>query len=200
MTFHRLDDRTTRVHLQMEYEPESLTEKAGAALGVVGHRIQGDLERFKEFIEHRGGETGAWRGDVDRPPQQGEHQLGDRGGSPSQSLPSLGEPDFAGEHTQVDVRRRAAPEAPDESVPRGQAGMDKNRRNPSLTGGKGRSGRCGRPERPFRAGSLALKVPFATVSVPKGTFAAGHPMIGPHPGGNSSAMRRAISARSPARR
>jgi uncharacterized membrane protein len=72
VTFHRLDDRTTRVHLQMEYAPESLTEKAGTALGVVGHRIQGDLNRFKEFIEHEGGETGAWRGEVTRPGQHGD--------------------------------------------------------------------------------------------------------------------------------
>jgi hypothetical protein len=53
----------------MEYAPETITEKAGAALGVVGHRIEGDLKRFKEFIEHRGTETGAWRGDVTPPPQ-----------------------------------------------------------------------------------------------------------------------------------
>ncbi len=71
VTFHRIDDQTTRVSLQMEYGPETLTEKAGAALGVVGHRVQGDLERFKEFIERRGQETGAWRGDVPRSPQQG---------------------------------------------------------------------------------------------------------------------------------
>ncbi|HEY7596698.1 MAG TPA: SRPBCC family protein [Actinophytocola sp.] len=71
VTFHRLDDRTTRVHLQMEYEPESVTEKAGSALGVVDHRIEGDLERFKQFIEKRGAETGAWRGDVQPSPQQG---------------------------------------------------------------------------------------------------------------------------------
>jgi uncharacterized membrane protein len=71
VTFHRIDDQTTRVSLQMEYEPETLTEKAGAALGAVSHRIQGDLDRFKEFIERRGQETGAWRGDVPRSPQQG---------------------------------------------------------------------------------------------------------------------------------
>jgi uncharacterized membrane protein len=70
VTFHRLDAQTTRVHLQMEYEPESLTEKAGSALGVVGHRIQGDLDRFKQFVEQRGAATGAWRGDVQPPPQQ----------------------------------------------------------------------------------------------------------------------------------
>lgn len=56
----------------MEYEPESLTEKAGTALGVVQKRAEGDMQRFKEFIETRGQETGAWRGDVQRPPQRGE--------------------------------------------------------------------------------------------------------------------------------
>lgn len=69
VTFHRIDDSTTRVHLQMEWEPEGVVEKAGAALGVVGHRVQADLERFKEFIEARGGQTGGWRGDVAAPPQ-----------------------------------------------------------------------------------------------------------------------------------
>jgi hypothetical protein len=29
--------------------------------------VQGDLKRFKEFIERRGAETGAWRGNVDEP-------------------------------------------------------------------------------------------------------------------------------------
>jgi ribosome-associated toxin RatA of RatAB toxin-antitoxin module len=130
VTFHRLDDSTTRVHLQMEYEPENLTEKAGAALGVVGHRIQGDLGRFKEFIEHRGAETGGWRGEVGRSPQQGESRMASRGGSPAQSVPPQGDPDFAGEHTSSTFANEPAPEAPDESVPNNPAGMDRNRRNP----------------------------------------------------------------------
>jgi uncharacterized membrane protein len=87
VTFHRIDDRTTRVHLQMEYAPESLTEKAGAALGVVGHRIQGDLNRFKEFIEERGDETGAWRGEVPRPGQAEDPATGARGGTSGRSVP-----------------------------------------------------------------------------------------------------------------
>jgi uncharacterized membrane protein len=72
VTFHRLDDRTTRVHLQMDYEPDSIVEKAGAAVGVVGGQLKGDLDRFKKFIEdeRRGQETGSWRGDVDAAPQQ----------------------------------------------------------------------------------------------------------------------------------
>lgn len=59
VTFHHIDDATTRVMLQLEYEPETLVEHAGAALGIVGRRIQGDLERFKEFIESRAEATGA---------------------------------------------------------------------------------------------------------------------------------------------
>jgi uncharacterized membrane protein len=74
VTFHRLDEKNTRVSLQMEYHPDTLAEKAGAALGIVGHRVQADLERFKNFIENRGQETGGWRGDVPRTPQQGEMQ------------------------------------------------------------------------------------------------------------------------------
>ncbi len=67
VTFHRIDDTTTRVMLQMEYEPEGLAEKAADVLGVVKRRAKGDLERFKEMIEARGRETGAWRGEIDRP-------------------------------------------------------------------------------------------------------------------------------------
>jgi ribosome-associated toxin RatA of RatAB toxin-antitoxin module len=130
VTFHRIDDSTTRVHLQMEFEPENLTEKAGAVLGVVGHRVQGDLGRFKEFIEHRGTETGGWRGEVDRSPQQGESRMASRGGSPAQSVPPQGDPDFAGEHTSSTFANEPAPEGPDESVPNNPAGMDRNRRNP----------------------------------------------------------------------
>jgi hypothetical protein len=30
----------------------------------VGRQVDGDLKRFKEFIEARAGETGAWRGEI----------------------------------------------------------------------------------------------------------------------------------------
>jgi uncharacterized membrane protein len=66
ITFHRIDDNTTRVMLQMEFQPEDAMEKAGDALGVVKARVKGDLERYKEFIESRGQETGAWRGEIDQ--------------------------------------------------------------------------------------------------------------------------------------
>jgi uncharacterized membrane protein len=64
VTFHRLSDATSKVMLQLEYDPQGFVENVGDALGVVSLRVQGDLERFKEFIEKRGRETGAWRGQV----------------------------------------------------------------------------------------------------------------------------------------
>jgi uncharacterized membrane protein len=67
VTFHRIDPNHTRIMLQMEFDPSSLTEKVGDKLGVVERRAEGDLERFKDFMESRGTETGAWRGDVSRP-------------------------------------------------------------------------------------------------------------------------------------
>ena len=66
VTFHYIDPNTTRVMLQLDYEPEGLVEKAGSALGVPQKQIEGDMERFKKFIEARGEETGAWRGEVKR--------------------------------------------------------------------------------------------------------------------------------------
>ena len=62
--FEPAGDGGTEVFLRLEYEPEGFFESVGSALGFVGSRVEGDLERFKEFIEERGGETGAWRGEV----------------------------------------------------------------------------------------------------------------------------------------
>jgi uncharacterized membrane protein len=67
VTFHRLDDAKTRVMIQIDWEPEGLVEKAGAALGVDDRQVKADAQRFKEFIESRGAQTGAWRGEVERP-------------------------------------------------------------------------------------------------------------------------------------
>jgi uncharacterized membrane protein len=68
VTFHRLDDSKTRIMLQLEFDPDDALEKTGDALGFVKRRARGDLERFKEFIEGRGTETGAWRGEVHQDP------------------------------------------------------------------------------------------------------------------------------------
>lgn len=70
VTFHRIDDSTTRIMVRMDYDPEGVTENVGDALGVLSRRVESDLERFKDFLESRGQETGAWRGSV----QQGQPQ------------------------------------------------------------------------------------------------------------------------------
>ncbi|GEP48494.1 SRPBCC family protein [Microbacterium saccharophilum] len=64
VTFHKLDENTTRVTVQLEWEPKGLVETVGALVGVDDHAVKKDLDNFKEFIEGRGTETGAWRGDV----------------------------------------------------------------------------------------------------------------------------------------
>lgn len=64
VTFHRLSDEDTRVMLQLDYEPQGMVQRVGDMLGAVEHRVQGDLERFKEFLEAQGSETGAWRGEL----------------------------------------------------------------------------------------------------------------------------------------
>jgi uncharacterized membrane protein len=66
VTFHRLAPDRTRVMLQLEYDPEGALENVADAVGVVSARVKGDLQRFKEFIEARGVETGAWRGEIPR--------------------------------------------------------------------------------------------------------------------------------------
>jgi uncharacterized membrane protein len=62
--FQRLDDTHTRVELVMDVEPEGAAEKAGAMTGMIDRRVKGDMRRFKEYIEGRGDESGAWRGRV----------------------------------------------------------------------------------------------------------------------------------------
>ncbi|MEW9553020.1 SRPBCC family protein [Nonomuraea sp. NPDC050783] len=79
VTFHRIDDNHTRVTLQMEYDPEGFVETAGDWLQLVRLRVNGDVKRFKEFIESRGSETGGWRGDVPGPHQRDDLGTGGAG-------------------------------------------------------------------------------------------------------------------------
>lgn len=64
VTFHKLSDTTSRVTVQLDWEPEGLLEKVGALVGVGSHAVKKDLKNFKEFIEAQHTATGAWRGDV----------------------------------------------------------------------------------------------------------------------------------------
>jgi uncharacterized membrane protein len=70
VTFHRIGDDITRVMVQMDYVPEGVIEKVGDAIGAPDRRVKGDLDRFKELVESRGHETGAWRGEVKRPDER----------------------------------------------------------------------------------------------------------------------------------
>ena len=65
VTFHRLSDESSRVTVQLDWQPEGVTENLGAALGFDDRQVRKDLARFKELIESRGVASGAWRGDVE---------------------------------------------------------------------------------------------------------------------------------------
>jgi uncharacterized membrane protein len=64
VTFSPVSENKSKLNLRLEYEPEGAVEKTGDTIGVVSGRVEGDLQRFKDFIESRGQETGAWRGKV----------------------------------------------------------------------------------------------------------------------------------------
>jgi uncharacterized membrane protein len=67
VTFHRVEDAVTRINVQIDWKPKDLLEKVGSVLQIDDIQVGNDLKRFKELIESQGFETGAWRGDVDRP-------------------------------------------------------------------------------------------------------------------------------------
>ena len=65
VTFEQVSDNQTRVNVEMEVESQSTAENvAGDLLGIVKDQVHGDLERFKQLIENRNEECGAWRGKV----------------------------------------------------------------------------------------------------------------------------------------
>ena len=66
VTFHYLSPERTRVVLQLDMDPQGFLETVADKGGFVADRARKDLADFKEFIEHRGHETGAYRGEIDR--------------------------------------------------------------------------------------------------------------------------------------
>jgi len=64
VTFHRLGENKTRIMLQLEYRPETADEKIGGAFGAVKMTARNNLKKFKQLVEARGVETGAWRGTI----------------------------------------------------------------------------------------------------------------------------------------
>ena len=65
VTFHKLSDSTSRVTVQLDWEPEGFAETLGSLVGAGSHAVKKDLKNFKRFIEGTGSATGAWRGDVE---------------------------------------------------------------------------------------------------------------------------------------
>ena len=70
VTFHRLSDTKTRVMVQLEYDPQGVVEHVGTFFGVPKADLEKDLERFAEFLEKRGRETGGWRGHIPNKTEQ----------------------------------------------------------------------------------------------------------------------------------
>jgi uncharacterized membrane protein len=66
VTFHKLTDTSSRVTVQIDWEPTDALEKLGSLVGAGKHAVKKDLENFKKFIENAHRETGSWRGDVPR--------------------------------------------------------------------------------------------------------------------------------------
>ena len=94
-TSNPLGPNRTGVRLVLEYDPEGFAEKVGDWLNVVSRQAQSDLEKFKEFIESQGAETGAWRGTVS-------------GGSAAGEGPGGASGSVGAEGGTGDVRRGAA--------------------------------------------------------------------------------------------
>ncbi|MHA7262379.1 SRPBCC family protein [Arthrobacter sp. TMN-37] len=85
VTFEDIGGGQTSVQLVLEYEPEGIIEKVGDKLNVIEKQAEGDLERFKAFIESEGYASGAWRGSVNEGTTAGtpgiEHAAESRGDS-----------------------------------------------------------------------------------------------------------------------
>lgn len=65
--FQDLGGGRSQVTVQMDYAPQGIAENVASTLGLLSRRLDDNLGRFKQFIEARGQETGAWRGQVDQP-------------------------------------------------------------------------------------------------------------------------------------
>jgi uncharacterized membrane protein len=98
LTFQPLGMNRCRITLRMDYDPKGFAENVGDAIGIVSARVQGDLRRFKQFIESRGTETGAWRGKI----RAGEVVKSGRSGSGGYISTGM-----AGEPTAAGTRRRS---------------------------------------------------------------------------------------------
>jgi Polyketide cyclase / dehydrase and lipid transport len=105
ITFESLGADLTRVNATIGYEPEGFLEKTGDALGIPSGRIEEDLQRFRDYVEERGRETGGWRGEI------GQGEKSDYGVLPTTSSRLVEEDDrpYAAEHAVSATKVSAQP-------------------------------------------------------------------------------------------
>lgn len=69
VTFHRLDENTTRVMLQLDWKPQGVVEQVGALLQIDDLQIGRDLKKFKKLAEEAPAQQAVdhgWDGEIDR--------------------------------------------------------------------------------------------------------------------------------------
>jgi hypothetical protein len=76
--------------LQLQYEPRRLAERIGDALGVMTRRVEGDLARFKRFVEEQGWDKAGWRGEIPAKPDAAQ-QVRRATATPQGDEPEAGE-------------------------------------------------------------------------------------------------------------
>jgi uncharacterized membrane protein len=64
VVFEQLGPNRTGIEVTLTWEPEGFAEAAADKIGLSDRAVSVDLERFKELMESRGIESGAWRGEV----------------------------------------------------------------------------------------------------------------------------------------
>jgi uncharacterized membrane protein len=62
--FESLGADSTKIDVTLTWEPEGIVEAAADRIGISERALSVDLGRFKELVESRGVESGAWRGEV----------------------------------------------------------------------------------------------------------------------------------------
>jgi hypothetical protein len=66
VVFEPLDSERTRLTLTIEYRPEGILEMAGDALGIPSSRVEGDLKKFRDFIEKKEMDNGNARSRIEK--------------------------------------------------------------------------------------------------------------------------------------
>ena len=84
--FEPIGGDRTKIHLQLDHDPEGAVEKVGEWLGLAGRRAKNDLERFREMIESRGSATGGWQGEVHGGTASGDTPSRERSGMPGEQI------------------------------------------------------------------------------------------------------------------